>query len=255
MNATKVQQIINEVIEENRKRITLDYTPAKKAQIDTLTELGIIGMMPARFSWYDARVVIAEAKEDNSPLHVAIYGEGHVSETIISDSEHEKFSHIFGNDQSGDDVSLESALAASKMPAKQTVKTQVYDTELGWVEEWVTVDATATDEILEAVDAYQEDRLNPDNLDLQYEYIKSMNTDSDGKVDREKVKAKFAALKAQIAKGKSYYEQGYRVKQTDRIVEGHAVDFAEANSLAERKVWSGHLATSPTYRWQYLVKR
>lgn len=140
MNREKVQHLINQIIEENRARITITQNPASKAQKDTLTELGIIDIMPQRFGYSDARVIIAEAKEDKSPLHEAIYGECHVSETIISDDEHERFSHIFGNDQSGDDVSLESALAASKMPVKKTVKTQVYDTELGWVEDFVTVD-------------------------------------------------------------------------------------------------------------------
>lgn len=59
-----------------------------------------------------------------------------------SNVDHSKFSDIFGDgEQSGDDVSLESALNASKMPKKQVKKVKVWDTELGWVEEFVTVDA------------------------------------------------------------------------------------------------------------------
>ena len=51
---------------------------------------------------------------------------------------------LFGDQENNtDDVSLESALAARQMPAKKTVKVEAYDTELGWTEDYITVEVEA----------------------------------------------------------------------------------------------------------------
>ena|SRR3990167_3236682 len=51
------------------------------------------------------------------------------------------YSDIFGDSNPDEDVSLENALKARQMTPKQVEKVKVFDTELGWVEEFVTVDA------------------------------------------------------------------------------------------------------------------
>lgn len=62
MNTTKVQQIINQLIEEKQKQIRYarQYPVAKK-QIAKLEELGILNLMPAKFGYTDADVVITAA--------------------------------------------------------------------------------------------------------------------------------------------------------------------------------------------------
>lgn len=52
-----------------------------------------------------------------------------------------RFDDIFGDEDGRDDVSLESAREASQKPAVKTVEVEVYDTELGFVTEKVTVQA------------------------------------------------------------------------------------------------------------------
>jgi hypothetical protein len=76
MNTEKVQQIITEEIEKFQKRIRYarQYAPSK-TQIATLTELGIIDLMPKNFGHGDAKVVIAEATRGASAVMNA-YGEG-----------------------------------------------------------------------------------------------------------------------------------------------------------------------------------
>jgi hypothetical protein len=63
MNSEKVQTIITETIETFRKSIrhARQYAPAKH-QIATLTELGIIDLMPKNFGHGDAGAIIKEAQ-------------------------------------------------------------------------------------------------------------------------------------------------------------------------------------------------
>ncbi len=76
MNTAKVQQIINQLIEEKQKQIRYarQYAPAKK-QIAKLEELGILNLMPAKFGHTDADVVIAAATNAKTAVMNA-YGEG-----------------------------------------------------------------------------------------------------------------------------------------------------------------------------------
>jgi hypothetical protein len=76
MNAEKVQAIINKVISDFRSRThhARQY-PVAKHQIKTLTELGIIDLMPKNFGHGDAKIVIAEAQDDGKTVMNA-YGEG-----------------------------------------------------------------------------------------------------------------------------------------------------------------------------------
>ena len=65
-----------------------------------------------------------------------------------SNVDHSKFSDIFGDgEQSGDDVSLESALKASQMTPKQVEKVKVFDTELGGTIVEVEFDGGMVDEV------------------------------------------------------------------------------------------------------------
>lgn len=61
MNSEKVQTIINKIISEYGYPIRKQY-PVAKWQIETLTELGIIDLMPKEFGHGDARAVIEEAE-------------------------------------------------------------------------------------------------------------------------------------------------------------------------------------------------
>lgn len=56
--------------------------------------------------------------------------------------DHSRFDDIFGGQNADEDVSLENALAASKMQPKKTKKVRYYDPEEGWIEDYVTVDVT-----------------------------------------------------------------------------------------------------------------
>ena len=59
MNTAKVQNLINELIaEQQQKQVTRKQYPTSKAQIAKLTELGIIDLMPTKFGYTDAAVVI-----------------------------------------------------------------------------------------------------------------------------------------------------------------------------------------------------
>lgn len=79
MNREKVQQIINRIIEENRTRIGAkaarkQYKPGK-AQMEKLTALGIIDLMPAGYGFSDADAVINAANEKATAVFNAA-GEG-----------------------------------------------------------------------------------------------------------------------------------------------------------------------------------
>lgn len=76
MNTAKVQTIINELIaEQQTKQVTRKQYPVAKHQIAKLTELGIIGLMPAKFGYTDAAVVIDAATTGKTALMNA-FGEG-----------------------------------------------------------------------------------------------------------------------------------------------------------------------------------
>lgn len=75
------QEIINQIIKENTEKIGYKAArkqyPAGKAQIVTLSELGIINLMPKGFGHSDAAAVIAEANRVKTAVFNA-YGEGEV---------------------------------------------------------------------------------------------------------------------------------------------------------------------------------
>lgn len=63
-------------------------------------------------------------------------------------ADHSRFADIFGDgsdnwEQPTDDVSLESALKANKLSTTHNEVVEVYDTELGWVKEEITVENEA----------------------------------------------------------------------------------------------------------------
>ncbi|MEG7679898.1 hypothetical protein U2083_14160, partial [Listeria monocytogenes] len=62
MNTAKVQQIINQLIEEKQRQIRYARQyPIAKHQLVKLEELGILNLMPAKFGHTDADVIIAAA--------------------------------------------------------------------------------------------------------------------------------------------------------------------------------------------------
>ena len=76
MNAIKVQTLINQLIAEQQERqVTRKQYPVSKAQIAKLTELGILNLMPAKFGYTDAAVVIEAATTAKSAIMNA-FGEG-----------------------------------------------------------------------------------------------------------------------------------------------------------------------------------
>ncbi len=77
--------------------------------------------------------------------------------------DHSRFADIFGDQNDYEDISLESALAASKKPDTKTVKVEAYDTELGWVEEWVSLKSDG-DELTEEEEYALYDRDETDDL-------------------------------------------------------------------------------------------
>lgn len=216
MNTSKAQTIINQLIADQQKRqVTRKQYPVAKHQITKLTELGIIDLMPAKFGYTDAAVVI-EAATNGKTAVMNAYGEG--EEIGASD--------------------LYLALHEEENPA---VMDKTTDSIVG---EQIVADFDA---MLEDVAAYEDTRDNPDEADFMADHLESM---SESKAEFQK---KFSAYKAQLERGKAYYADGYRARVTERHVEGDGHD-VPATALAQRKVWSGYLATSPTFRWQYLVK-
>jgi hypothetical protein len=90
MNSEKVQTIITEIISEFHSRIggkaARKQAPVAKHQIKTLTELGILELMPKGFGHGDARVVI-EAAQDAGGKQIGgfnAYGEGDVTTSHAS---------------------------------------------------------------------------------------------------------------------------------------------------------------------------
>src|SRR5690606_3383420 len=76
MNTSKVQTIINQLIADQQKiQVTRKQYPVAKRQIEKLTELGIIDLMPAKFGYTDAAVVI-EAATNGKTAVMNAYGEG-----------------------------------------------------------------------------------------------------------------------------------------------------------------------------------
>lgn len=83
MNSSKVQQIINQLIEEQQNcQVTRKQYPVAKHQLVKLEELGIRDLMPAKFGYTDAAVVIEAATTDKSAVMNA-FGEG--EETAASE--------------------------------------------------------------------------------------------------------------------------------------------------------------------------
>jgi hypothetical protein len=85
----------------------------------------------------------------SSPHYIVTFTDGTTGEALAQDlkpvtaTEEEleaRRQHIEQVARRSEDVSLESALAASKRPELKTEKVKVFDYELGWVEEWVTVE-------------------------------------------------------------------------------------------------------------------
>lgn len=88
MNETKVQAEINKIIEAQTYRVIKQY-PAAKHQINTLTELGIIDLVPKRLAgklgYQDALVIIEAAQNAGKTVGgFNTYGEGDVTEIAAS---------------------------------------------------------------------------------------------------------------------------------------------------------------------------
>ena len=100
---------------------------------------------------------------------------------------------LFGDQENNtDDVSLESANAARQMPAKKTVKVEAYDTELGWTEDYVTVETESDDDGIEDEEATLDldDQKALDELSaLETEIIRIENEkivkEADGEAERD----------------------------------------------------------------------
>lgn len=76
MNTAKVTELINQLIaEQQQHQVTRKQYPVSKAQISKLTELGILNLMPAKFGYTDAEVVIEAAITAKSAIMNA-FGEG-----------------------------------------------------------------------------------------------------------------------------------------------------------------------------------
>lgn len=74
MNSEKVQTIINQLINEHGRPVRKQY-PVAKHQIQTLTELGILELMPVKFGHGDAKIVIEEAQRGATSV-MSVDGEG-----------------------------------------------------------------------------------------------------------------------------------------------------------------------------------
>ena len=62
MNTAKVTELINQLIAEQQERqVTRKQYPVSKAQIAKLTELNILNLMPAKFGYTDAAIIIEAA--------------------------------------------------------------------------------------------------------------------------------------------------------------------------------------------------
>jgi hypothetical protein len=76
MNESKVQKLINQEIAEQQKRqATRKQYPVAKSQLAKLEELGILNLMPTKFGYTDAAVVIAAATTGKTAIFNAM-GEG-----------------------------------------------------------------------------------------------------------------------------------------------------------------------------------
>jgi hypothetical protein len=89
MNAKKVQTEITNIIDSFRKeapRAARKQYPVAKHQINTLTELGIIDLMPKNFGYTDAAMVIEAAQDSGSQIGGFLAsGEGDVVSASASD--------------------------------------------------------------------------------------------------------------------------------------------------------------------------
>ena len=74
--------------------------------------------------------------------------------------DHSRFSDIFEGQNDFEDVSLESALSASAKPDTKTVKVEVLDTELGWVEEWTNAEPQTSAPVADEPETFYEKKLN-----------------------------------------------------------------------------------------------
>lgn len=83
MNETKVREQISQLITEQQKRqVTRKQYPVAKNQIAKLTELGILHLMPEKFGYTDAAVVIEAATDAGKTVGgFNVYGEGDVTKT------------------------------------------------------------------------------------------------------------------------------------------------------------------------------
>lgn len=76
MNETKIREQINQLIADQQKlQVTRKQYPVAKNQIAKLTELGILHLMPEKFGYTDAAVVI-EAAISGKQTFATAYGEG-----------------------------------------------------------------------------------------------------------------------------------------------------------------------------------
>jgi hypothetical protein len=81
MNETKVREQISKlVVEQQKKQVTRKQYPVAKNQTAKLTELGILHLMPEKFGYTDAAVVIEAATDEGKVVGgFNTYGEGDVT--------------------------------------------------------------------------------------------------------------------------------------------------------------------------------
>jgi hypothetical protein len=146
MNTEKVQNLINEVIETNRARIggkaaRKQYAPAKH-QIVTLTELGILDLMPKGFGHSDASVVIAEAQRGESSVMDANYEGTGIASSNLYDALNEiematKFFITFPidmlwQDADADDYNADATEQAYADAVTRALYAEGYEAEISW---------------------------------------------------------------------------------------------------------------------------
>jgi len=107
-------------------------------------------------------------------------------------------------------------------------------------------------EIMQAVATYR-DSLDPEFYESMLESI-DMTYEEYGEDRTALVRQAIKELNESIVAGNVAYQAGYRVKSSDRIMDGISFDIPDASYLVCRRQFSGYRATSSTHRWLWLLK-
>jgi len=107
-------------------------------------------------------------------------------------------------------------------------------------------------EIMRGVVTYR-DSLEPESHELMLDDIyEEYDETSDERKTR--ISAAVKSLNEAIVAGNVAYQAGYRVKSSDRIMDGVSFDIPDDEYLACRRQFSGYLATASSHRWLWLIK-